>query len=103
MKIKVITTHGVRHVVIKDPTFSGVILLPIEDGASPYAKPGNKWSFDGNLENPTLTPSIACRQDHFFVRNGMVEFCGDAPHANAGKTVPLPDLGDLADIFEETT
>lgn len=99
MKIKTITCKGVKHVVIKDPTFSGVIALPIEDGESPYAKPGNKWSWDGNTEAPTLQPSVQCRQDHFFVQAGVIKFCGDAPHANAGKEIPMPDLGDLAEFW----
>lgn len=102
MKIKQFTRDGVPHVVFKDPTSSGCIALPIGPGHSPFAEAGNAWSWDGNAEAPTLTPSVKCSTDHFFVRNGQVEFCGDAPHGNAGKTVPLEDLGDLADFWKSS-
>jgi hypothetical protein len=102
MKIKAIVHKGVRHVVIKDPSSSGVIALPIESGNSPFAQPGNTWSWDGNLEAPTLTPSVQCTRDHFNVTAGNIVFHGDAKHANAGKTVPMPDLGDLADFWKDT-
>jgi hypothetical protein len=101
MKIKQITVNGVRHVVIKDPTYSGCIALPIEDGPSPYAHPGNKWTWDGNEDAPTLSPSLLCNQDHFYVRAGKIEFLGDAKHARAGQTIDMPDMGDLADFWTD--
>jgi hypothetical protein len=66
---------------------------------------GAKWTFDGNMERPTFSPSINIRwgkyaggnEDHggvchYFIRGGMIEFCGDSTHALAGKTVALPDI-----------
>lgn len=55
------------------------------------------WTFDGNYEAPTVTPSILCtgaptRRCHSFLRAGRLEFLGDCSHALAGQTVPLPDL-----------
>lgn len=69
-----------------------------------------KWTFDGDYQKPTFAPSILCftiettddddkplpapvRRTlcHYFIRSGMIEFCGDSPHALAGKTVELPD------------
>ncbi len=102
MKIKAFTHKGVRHVVIKDPTHSGCVAVPIEDGSSPFAKEGNKWAWDGNVETPTLTPSILCSTDHFNVTAGMIHFAGDAPHERRGQVVPMPDLGDLADFWKDT-
>lgn len=62
---------------------------------------GAVWAFNGDHHRPTFTPSIRCfttdddgRQItlcHYFIRNGMIEFCGDNPHAFNGKTVELPD------------
>jgi hypothetical protein len=62
---------------------------------------GAIWSFNGDLERPTFHPSIRCfmtdedgRQEtlcHYFIKNGMIEFCGDNPHALNGRTVPLCD------------
>jgi len=59
------------------------------------------WQFDGNLEAPTLNPSILTRMGtvrnyicHSYVKNGNWEFLSDCTHSMAGKTVPLPDLPD---------
>jgi hypothetical protein len=79
------------------------------------------WTFDGNLEKPTFTPSVRITgiqtetRDgkwtgrwkkneageplqlccHYFLTAGQLQFCADSTHALAGKTVPLPDLPDL--------
>ena len=64
---------------------------------------GARWAFDGNQEAPTFSPSIHCQwRDpdgeipdavcHYFIRGGMIEFCGDSTHDLAAQTVPLPDL-----------
>lgn len=52
------------------------------------------WEFDGNLESPTISPSILVRPNtcHSFVRNGMIEFLSDSEHHLSGQTVPLPEL-----------
>ena len=61
---------------------------------------GGAWGWDGNEEAPTFTPSVLLtdpsrnRVCHSFVRGGMVEYLNDCTHADAGKTVPLPDLPD---------
>ena len=76
------------------------------------------WKFDGNLEEPTFTPSFrhsgvrkvnvngkwtgewvrdaagnpiphVC---HYILTKGILNFCGDSMHALAGKSVPLPPL-----------
>lgn len=81
-----------------------------------------KWSFDGNVERPTFSPSIlercghyvpgqpqppncaACNEAersgyaplcyvcHSFVRGGRIEFLSDCTHGLAGQTVELPDV-----------
>lgn len=66
------------------------------DGDEAEGKIG--WAFDGNLETPTFSPSLqlltAERKTtcHLHVRAGMIEYCGDAPHAMAGERVPMVDL-----------
>lgn len=63
---------------------------------------GPKWNFNGDMNNPTFSPSLlnwipgpngekkeVC---HLFVKNGKIEFCPDSYHEFAGKIVPLPDL-----------
>lgn len=59
-----------------------------------------KWSFNGDLEKPTFSPSLRCfwpgREKeytcHSFIRNGKMEFLNDCTHDMAGKTVELPDF-----------
>lgn len=63
------------------------------------------WTWDGNVDAPTFSPSVLVTYDgsdvgiddappercHTFIRGGMVEFLGDSTHALAGQTLPLPD------------
>ena len=78
-------------------------MLPI--GGDPGERP--IWSFDGNLEAPTLSPSILTRLTwskavegmtdfvcHSFLRGGVFEFLDDCTHQYKGQHVPLPDLPD---------
>lgn len=87
----------------------------------PNSETGARWTFDGNLEAPTFSPSVVCfhyvgadgkfenaydengkrRPDavrktdcHYFLRAGQLQFCSDSPHHLAGQTVPLPELPD---------
>ncbi len=72
------------------------------------AGPGPVWSFNGDLERPTFSPSIRISEGHddegnrlpqgqwrtlchYFIRDGRIEFCSDSPHPLAGQTVDLPD------------
>ena len=50
------------------------------------------WSWNGDLEKPTVSPSIRVQSDiicHFFIKNGTIQFCGDSQHEMAGKTVEM--------------
>lgn len=76
------------------------------------------WTFNGNLEQPTFTPSFkhtgkqrvvkdgkwtgewvrnatgnavdwCC---HYIVTDGQVAYCGDCTHAMAGQTIAMPEL-----------
>ncbi len=67
------------------------------------------WSFDGNLEAPTLSPSILTRHGsdgmvcHSFLRAGVFEFLSDSTHQFAGQHVPMPDLPDWVARLHEST
>lgn len=55
------------------------------------------WTWDGNLEAPTLTPSILTgrgsdRVCHSFLTAGVFNFLGDCTHSMANQQVPMPDL-----------
>ena len=55
------------------------------------------WTFDGNLESPTFSPSLRVldgwggTECHLFLRAGKIEYCADSRHEFAGKTIDLPD------------
>lgn len=80
---------------------------------------GAVWSFNGDMEKPTFSPSLLLRYIkltvegaaldeaikncppggklpskemicHSFIRAGQIQFLNDCTHALAGKTVPLP-------------
>ena len=62
----------------------------------PRIEGGSPWTWDGNREQPTLSPSIlvtdhAGSRCHSFLRAGRLEFLSDCTHAMAGQTVDLPD------------
>ncbi len=62
---------------------------------APNDHTGARWSWDGNVESPTFSPSVhIVGQCHYFIRAGMIEFCGDSKHPLAGQTVPLPAIPD---------
>lgn len=55
------------------------------------------WSFNGNMENPTFTPSLHYKSGektmcHLFVKEGKIQFLNDCRHELAGKTLPLEDM-----------
>lgn len=80
------------------------------------------WTFDGNLESPTFSPSfkhsgkqavfVAGRWTgewkrgadskaldyccHYVLTGGVLNYCGDCTHAMAGQSVPLPPLPDFS-------
>lgn len=81
-----------------------VHVLPVSGDPSKHPV----WDFDGNLEAPTLSPSILTRTSyytgpgspprefvcHSHLRAGVFEFLSDCTHALAGQRVPMPELPD---------
>lgn len=62
-----------------------------------------RWQFDGNIEEPTFSPSIHVNPPgashtkqkptcHSFVRGGKIQYLNDCTHDMAGKTIELPDF-----------
>lgn len=84
---------------------SGVHMLPFSGDAGSRAM----WQWDGNLEEPTLTPSILSSNGpysdtgkplgicHSFLIGGVFQFLDDCTHSMAGQSVPMPDLPTWAD------
>lgn len=80
------------------------------------ASPGPCWSFDGNMEAPTFSPSVLVRGTrpitddeqqrimagekitpeptvcHLFIRGGKIEFLNDCTHNLKGQTVPMEPI-----------
>jgi hypothetical protein len=57
-----------------------------EDGKQPT------WEFNGDMEKPSFTPSLAYPRCHLFVKNGVIEYCNDCYHHYAGLDVPMEDF-----------
>lgn len=74
--------------------------LPVTIGLDPAKKIASHWQWNGDIDNPTLSPSVNVEpqepkyQCHHHVRNGKIEFLQDCYHALAGQTVDLPDASD---------
>lgn len=63
----------------------------------------DSWTWDGNEDTPTISPSILAtyprpvkwggdRVCHSFIRAGQWEFLADSTHVLAGQTVPMVPL-----------
>lgn len=56
------------------------------------------WIWNGNLEKPTLTPSLLCEPSvpqnrcHLFLRDGVIKFLDDCWHELKGQSIPLQEL-----------
>ena len=100
---------GCQHFRDGDPEPAGGLhMLPVSGDVG--SRP--RWDFDGNLDAPTLSPSILTRTErtrlhvdgelrdvgllvcHSFLRAGVWEFLGDCTHALAGQHVPMVPLPD---------
>lgn len=101
-QIRKVNDHGVTYDCLafvcpgcaEDRGGSGLHMLPVNT-----TEKSPSWDWDGNLDAPTLNPSILTGKDspnicHSFLRVGRFEFLGDSTHSLAGKTVDLPDLPD---------
>tara|TARA_R110002049_G_scaffold23545_10_gene83634 strand:- start:26651 stop:26980 length:330 start_codon:yes stop_codon:yes gene_type:complete len=102
-------------VAFKCPGCGDMHALRVEGDVRP------KWSYNGNPDAPTFTPSIDYKTGHFckdhsgecwctwkdedgkasgfdcihchsFVTDGRIQFLNDCSHALAGQTVDLPEI-----------
>lgn len=90
--------------------FGGLHMLPVN---STLKSPS--WEWDGDLQAPTLSPSILSRYDYFtgpdtapravichsYLRDGIFEFLGDCTHPLAGRKVSMPELPRWTMVFSE--
>lgn len=100
-------THGTTgerlgaHVLVWCPGCDGLHAIGVrgDDGS----RPGVEWEWDGDLEAPTVSPSILVKGGrngpgtvcHSYLEGGRWRFLDDSTHTFAGVTevpmVPLPD------------
>lgn len=58
---------------------------------------GSQWSFNGNMDKPSFTPSLLNTvtiddkqlRCHLFIIDGKIIYCGDCTHELAGQTIDL--------------
>lgn len=56
------------------------------------------WSFNGDIENPTFSPSLLNYlpnepyRCHLFIKNGKIEYLSDCSHELAGKIIDMEDV-----------
>lgn len=78
--------------------YEGIHMLPVN--AENIDKPS--WNWNGDLESPTLEPSILTHGGpnyptcHSYLRDGIFEFLTDSTHPLSGQHVPIPDLPEWA-------
>lgn len=68
------------------------------------------WKFNGDLENPTFSPSLLVtgylneKQPngvcHSYITDGNIQYLSDSTHEYAGKTVRLNDFADYDSSIE---
>jgi len=52
-----------------------------------------RWTWNGDEERPTVTPSVNMPgRCHYVLTGGVIRFCGDCSHGMAGKVVEMPDF-----------
>lgn len=62
---------------------------------------GPRWTYNGNADSPTFTPSVLVswterdqpKVCHSFVTDGRIQYLSDCTHSLAGQVVDLPDWG----------
>lgn len=79
--------------------------IPVILKGSRRDQKGPVWSWNGDVDKPTLKPSILSKIDeygpnkekricHTWVNDGMVQYLNDCTHEFAGQTRPLLEVED---------
>ena len=65
-----------------------------------HAYTKDRWTFNGDYERPTFTPSLLYGKDgrhricHIFMTDGKIQYLSDCEHELAGQTIECPDYED---------
>lgn len=70
----------------------------------PYHALDHRWSYNGEDDSPTFSPSLKVSWDfgdnrepricHSFIENGQIRYLSDCTHSMAGQTVDLAEFVD---------
>lgn len=69
----------------------------------------NGWTWDGDTEKPTISPSILVNKGqahpglpicHSFIRKGVWDFLPDSTHRLAGNSAPMVPIADALGVAE---
>lgn len=90
---KVENTHGLYQFYCAGCKCHHYVWTDARDGVSP-------WGFNGDVNSPTITPSILVRYPvkdfmnicHSFITNGRIQYLSDCTHELACQTVELPEI-----------
>ena len=87
------------HITINIPGPSGKLTLPVITHGT--RKDTGCWSWNGNVDAPTLKPSVKTNGGnhiegewtcHTWITDGKAIFLNDTTHEHAGKTLDLLDI-----------
>lgn len=65
-----------------------------------YPGHATSWSFNGDVNKPTFSPSLLVYPTHrngrchSFIRDGQIQYQNDCDHELKGKTVDMPEYSD---------
>ncbi len=124
--MKILSYSPTEWVVI-DPRFprtSPTQIRTVQHVPKTTAK-GHKLEFDGDLDNPTISPSVneswgpipeehrqagepEFGRNHYIISAGKINYCSDCTHSFAGQTLELPEFTEAVvrfylDRIKETT
>lgn len=84
------------HVTLNFPGPVGILTLPVIRSGSRAGTPC--WTWNGDVEKPTLRPSILTTQEwnglrcHTWVNDGKAQFLDDCSHPLRGQTVDMLEV-----------
>jgi hypothetical protein len=89
------------HVQFRCPGPISNIRLPVLVGMSKTRAGTNCWSWNGDVDKPTIRPSVLHDfrphdplVNHIWITDGQVIFLGDSTHELAGQTLDLLDIDE---------
>lgn len=96
---------GGRNLWLWCPGCEGIHLVTVPDDSGGIPKAGPVWTWDGNIDRPTIGPSIkvegivtgttrVATVCHSYVEEGKWRYLDDSTHPLAGQTVsmvPIPE------------